>query len=68
VTNVPYLARGKQDEPLRDFCEATFPEAKQDLAIVFLERCLEFCSTGVAASTVLPQNWLFLSSYARPFK
>ncbi len=65
MTNVPYLARGKQDEPLRDFCEATFPEAKQDLAIVFLERCLEFCSTGVAASTVLPQNWLFLSSYKK---
>ncbi|MFM7583515.1 MAG: Eco57I restriction-modification methylase domain-containing protein, partial [Caldilinea sp.] len=65
VTNVPYLARGKQDEPLRDFCEATFPEAKQDLATVFLERCLEFCGTGGAASTVLPQNWLFLSSYKK---
>ena len=42
VTNVPYLTRGKQDKPLRDFCEAAYPEAKQDLATVFLERCLEF--------------------------
>ncbi|MCO5211526.1 MAG: BREX-1 system adenine-specific DNA-methyltransferase PglX [Caldilinea sp.] len=65
VTNVPYLARGKQDETLRDFCEAAYPEAKQDLATVFLERCLEFCAAGGAASTVLPQNWLFLSSYRK---
>jgi hypothetical protein len=65
VTNVPYLARGKQDGPLRDFCEATFPEAKQDLATVFLERCLDFCGTGGVASAVLPQNWLFLSSYKK---
>ena len=63
VTNVPYLARGKQDAPLRDYCEAAYPAAKQDLATVFLERSLEFCRTGGAASTVLPQNWLFLSSY-----
>jgi hypothetical protein len=66
VTNVPYLARGKQDAPLRDYCEAAYPAAKQDLATVFLERSLEFCRTGGAASTVLPQNWLFLSSYRTP--
>ncbi len=65
VTNVPYLARGKQDAPLRDFCAAAYPAAKQDLATVFLERCLEFCRTGGVASTVLPQNWLFLSSYRK---
>ncbi|MFZ4851296.1 MAG: Eco57I restriction-modification methylase domain-containing protein, partial [Caldilinea sp.] len=65
VTNVPYLARGKQDGPLRDFCEAIFSEAKQDLATVFLERCLDFCGTGGVASAVLPQNWLFLSSYKK---
>jgi len=65
VTNVPYLARGKQDEPLRDYCEAAYPEGKHDLATVFLERCLEFCRTGGAASSVLPQNWLFLTSYRK---
>ena len=63
ITNVPYLARGKQDEKLRAFCEQRYDAAKKDLATVFLERCLELCDDGGAASLVLPQNWLFLSSY-----
>ena len=63
ITNVPYLARGKQGERLRAFCEQRYPAAKNDLATVFLERCLELCAEGGTASLVLPQNWLFLSGY-----
>ncbi len=81
VTNVPYLARGKQCEDLRYFCEKYYPEAKNDLATVFLDRCLELCETGASSlgkntkqdvpaamgtvSLVLPQNWLFLTSYRK---
>lgn len=63
ITNVPYLARGKQDEVLKDFCEAHYPEAKNDLATVFLDRCLELCHQGGTSSIVLTQNWLFLTTY-----
>lgn len=65
ITNVPYLARGKQIEHLRDFCEEHYPEAKSDLATVFLDRCLEFCVEGGTSSIVLPQNWLFLTTYKK---
>ena len=65
ITNVPYLARGKQDERLRDFCEKHYSAAKNDLATVFLDRCLEFCVKGGTSSIVLPQNWLFLTSYKK---
>ncbi|ADC71642.1 conserved hypothetical protein [Thioalkalivibrio sp. K90mix] len=65
VTNVPYLSRGKQSERLRDFCEKHYPAAKNDLATVFLDRCLELCAEGGSSSVVLPQNWLFLSSYKK---
>lgn len=65
VTNVPYLARGKQDERLRKFCEQNYSAAKNDLATVFLERCLEYCVEGGTSSIVLPQNWLFLTSYRK---
>ena len=65
ITNVPYLARGKQDEWLRDFCEKHYPAAKNDLATVFLDRCLELCIKGGTTSIVLPQNWLFLTSYKK---
>ena len=65
ATNVPYLARGKQGEKLRRFCEQRYPAAKNDLATVFLERCLELCTEGGTTSVVLPQNWLFLASYKK---
>ena len=65
ITNVPYLARGKQDEKLRDFCEGNYKEAKNDLATAFLDRCMEFCHDGGTSSIVLPQNWLFLTTYRK---
>jgi hypothetical protein len=65
ITNVPYLARGKQGEKLKDFCETHHSEAKNDLATVFLDRCLEHCYEGGTTSIVLPQNWLFLTSYKK---
>ncbi|WP_369349769.1 DNA methyltransferase [Stenotrophomonas sp. JAG2] len=65
ITNVPYLARGKQSEALKDYCEAHYAAAKNDLANVFLERCLELCGDGGVAQIVMPQNWLFLTSYKK---
>lgn len=65
VTNVPYLTRGKQDETLRTYCERHHAAAKNDLATVFLDRCLTFCRAQGTVSVVLPQNWLFLTSYRK---
>ena len=65
ITNVPYLARGKQSPELQKHCEKHFPTAKNDLATVFLDRCLQLCHAGGTASIVLPQNWLFLTSYKK---
>jgi len=63
VTNVPYLKRGKQTERLRLFCERFYPAAKNDLATTFLERCTQLCVPGGTVSVVLPQNWLFQTTY-----
>ncbi len=65
VTNVPYLARGKQGVALADFCERHHPAAKADLATAFVERCLHFCVPGGSVALVTPQNWLFLGSYKK---
>ena len=66
VTNVPYLARAKQDEVLKEYCAKHYPDAKNDLANVFLERCLELTLRDAGfAQVVMPQNWLFLSSYRK---
>ncbi|NLZ11088.1 MAG: SAM-dependent DNA methyltransferase, partial [Alcaligenaceae bacterium] len=71
ITNVPYLARGKQNDVLKAYCEKQYPEAKNDLANVFLERCLELSQDGRrgdgagVVQIVMPQNWLFLTSYRK---
>ena len=65
ITNVPYLARGKQHKRLRDYCQRHFSAAKNDLATVFLDRCLELCSDGGTSSIVLPQNWLSQIRYKK---
>lgn len=75
ATNVPYLSRGSQGETLKRFADLTSPEAKGDLATLFLERCLRFVAasddergTPRGAGTVAavtPQNWLFLGAYKK---
>ncbi|EJN6954192.1 N-6 DNA methylase [Aeromonas hydrophila] len=65
ATNVPYLGFKRQASDLRDYCENYYPEAKADLATVFLERCLDFNPQGGSSTIVLPQNWLFLTSYKK---
>jgi len=65
ITNVPFLGRSKQDIVLKNFCDQHYINAKSDLANVFLERCLELAKKngkGVI-QVVMPQNWLFLTSY-----
>ena len=65
ITNVPYLARGKQIELLKGFCGQYYKEAKNDLAAVFLDRLLRLNSPAGTTALVLPQNWLFLTTYGK---
>ena len=65
ATNPPYLARRKQDDILAEYCDRHFPTSKNDLATVFLERCLALCCKDGTVSMVLPQNWLFLTTYCK---
>jgi hypothetical protein len=63
ITNVPYLFKGKQDKDLYEFSEKHFPKSKSDLATVFYEKMLRCNIKGGTSCTVIPQNWLFLTSY-----
>jgi hypothetical protein len=65
VTNTPYLGRGNQADGLKRFCDTRYPHAKQDLANVMLERCLKLTRHGGVVQFVMPQNWLFLTSYRK---
>jgi len=65
TTNPPYLARGRQSDELKQFCGDAYNDAKNDLATVFLQRCFGLCVPGGNVSIVLPQNWLFLTTYRK---
>jgi hypothetical protein len=64
LTNVPYLGRGKQDDPIRDYLEDHYSTGKADLATAFVFRCLELCESGGTSALVTPQHWLYLKTYA----
>ena len=65
ITNVPYLARGRQDLSLRGFAEARFAASKGDLATMFAERGLDWLEKHGTEALVVPQNWLFLKTYRK---
>ena len=65
ITNVPYLGKGKFDTVLSDFVLKNYIDSKGDLATVFLERLLNSTNKNGIVCSVMPQNWLFLSTYKK---
>jgi hypothetical protein len=63
TTNVPYLGSKKHGEVLKNYSEKHYPLSKSDLATVFLERCFKLCESNGIISSVVPQNWLYLTNY-----
>ncbi len=65
ITNVPYLARGKQSDALKQFAQDRHPAAKADLATLFVARGFGWLDSHGVQALVTPQNWLFLTSYRK---
>lgn len=65
ITNVPYIKKGKLSRQITEYIEANFPNSKEALETVFIEKMLASNSAGGITCSVIPQNWLFLTSYQR---
>ena len=65
LTNVPYLARGKHVDLLKQYARDRHPEAKGDLATLFVSRGFGWLIKHGVQAVVTPQNWLFLTSYRK---
>jgi len=63
ITNVPYLVKGKQSEKIRNYCQDNYNYSANDIATVFMERCLKWNQNVGTTSIVLPQNFLYLKTY-----
>ncbi|MGP4976734.1 Eco57I restriction-modification methylase domain-containing protein [Brachybacterium tyrofermentans] len=65
ATNPPYLQRNQMDDSLQAYIDAWHPDARSEIAAVFIERCFTFADIGGTTAVVSPQNWLLLSSYKK---
>ncbi|MDO8802892.1 MAG: N-6 DNA methylase, partial [Elusimicrobiota bacterium] len=65
ITNVPYLKRGKQSDIMTAFADSTCPDAKADLATIFLQRCVAFSRENGTCALVAPHSWQFLGAYKK---
>ncbi|EOU9506973.1 SAM-dependent DNA methyltransferase [Pseudomonas aeruginosa] len=63
ATNVPYLVRGKQVESLKKYSDVNYPDAKNELATIFISRCWDLLNKNAVMVVVSPQNWLSQKSY-----
>lgn len=65
ITNVPYAKKGKLSLLISKYLESNFPNSKEALETVFLDKMLNSNTIGGVSCTVIPQNWLFLTSYKK---
>ena len=65
ITNPPYLGERKQSDITRNFSSKHFIKGKAELATVFLLRCENFLTINTSQALVIPQNWLYQSSYVK---
>ncbi|MFM1755920.1 MAG: hypothetical protein RL621_844, partial [Bacteroidota bacterium] len=65
ITNVPYLARGKQAESMIKFSDKNFIDSKSDLATIFLDKMFRSSELNGSIVCVIPVYWLYLTSYKK---
>lgn len=63
ATNPPYLGAGGQSLALAGFVETWFALGRSELATAFMLRCASMCGSGGRAALVLPEYWMYLSSF-----
>ena len=61
VGNPPYL--GQASLSSKDYIEAFYTEAKEDLYAVFMKRALQLCKPSGISALVTQRGWMFTSAY-----
>ncbi len=64
-TNPPYMTRKNMQEPLSDFLEANYSEAKGDFYTAFIKRCLELTKDFGRFGLLTVHSFMFVSSYEK---
>ncbi len=68
ITNVPFLARGRQVAQLRKHVDSFFELGKSNLAVAFLLRLIELSEKRGAISVVVPRAWMTYTEDYSPLR
>ena len=63
VANPPYMGSKNMGDVVRPYVEKHYESGKRDLYAAFMLRCLELCCDEGRGGVVVPQPWMFCSSY-----
>ena len=61
VTNPPYLGVSTAKEKLNKYIKDNYYDAKEDLYLVFIEKCNELCKPNRLQAMITQHSWMFLS-------
>lgn len=65
VTNPPYMGGSGMNNKLSDFAKKYYPDSKQDLFAMFIEKGNRMVKPNGFNSMVTMQSWMFLSSFEK---
>ena len=65
VTNPPYMGSGGMGARLSDYVKKNYPDSKNDLFAVFIERCKQMAATNRYQAMITQHAWMFLSSFEK---
>ena len=65
VTNPPYMGGSGMGARLSKFVKDNYPDSKNDMSTVCMERCLALCSEDGYMTMINIPVWMFLSSYEK---
>lgn len=63
VTNPPYMSNAGMSSKLSDYVKKNYPDSKNDLYAVFIEKCLSFTQVGGNQAMITQHSWMFLGRY-----
>ena len=65
ITNPPYMGNSNMDKLLKDYLKNEYPNTKQDLFSVFIEKCIELTKEKGFNAMITMQSWMFLATYEK---
>ena len=65
ITNPPYMGISGMSNSLAAFVKKNYPDSRNDMSTVFMERCLGMCAENGYMAMINIPVWMFISGYEK---